>query len=125
MHRKHNVGAELLIETAAFALPARKQLTELIEGIYKEHYRELFIHLILSGCSPADAEEYLQEGFLRLVGALREGKSVTSPKNWLLRVLHNIRFDERVKTSRFVALDLNDPDEQLGRSARIDATPES
>src|SRR5262252_1162046 len=99
MHPGHITGAELAADTSALTLTPRKQLSDVIEAIYKEHYRDLQIYLLISGCSVADAEELLQDAFLRLVRVLRGGKSVENPKHWLLRVLHNIRFDQRRRTS--------------------------
>ena len=125
MHPSHGYGAELAAETGAFTVRARKQLADVIEALYKEHYRDLRVYLLLSGCSTRDAEEFLQDAFLRLVRLLRGGKSIENPKHWLLRVLHNIRSDERLRTSRLVALEKSDVAEILSRRATGGLTPEA
>jgi RNA polymerase sigma factor (sigma-70 family) len=115
MHPTHTFGAEVATETDAFTLRTSKQPADVIELIYKEHYRELQVCLRLSGSRAADAEEFLQDAFLRLVRRLRRGKPVENTKHWLIRVLHNIRFDERLRMSRFVMLDGSDIAEILDR----------
>jgi len=125
MRPAHITGAELSTETGALTLTTRKHLADVIEAIYKEHYRELQIYLLLSGCSASDAEELLQDAFLRLVRVLRSGKSVENPRHWLLRVLHNIRFDQRRRTSRLVVLDASDIAEILDRKAPSGLSPET
>jgi DNA-directed RNA polymerase specialized sigma24 family protein len=43
-------------------------------------------HLILSGSSAPEAEDLIQEGFLRLFRHLGSGQKVDNPRSWLLRV---------------------------------------
>ena len=48
-----------------------EQLAGYVTGLYEEHYAGLFRHLILSGSTAAEADDLIQEGFLRLFpGAL-------------------------------------------------------
>ncbi len=82
---------------------ARGQLAETVEEIYHSCYHDLLRYLLLSGCDEADAKEFLQEGFLRMVRHLKQGRTLAVPKHWLLRVLHNIRCNEYQRTARYVA----------------------
>ena len=125
MQRGSNPGVGLAIGACALPVPSCTELPDVIEGIYKDHYRDLYVYLLLSGCDPADAEEFLQEGFLRLLRLFQNGKSVTNAKHWLIRVVHNIRFDERQRNSRFVTLGANDLDECFSRVAQPRLSPEA
>ena len=54
-----------------------------MESLYEEYY--LYRFLLLQGCRPNDAGDYLQESFLRLLRFLKRGDRVDKPKSWLLR----------------------------------------
>ena len=60
---------------------------------------------MLSGSSASEADDLIQEGFLRLFRYLAGGHNVENPKSWLMRVLHNIRIDEVRKHKREFALE--------------------
>ncbi len=72
----------------------------LVEDLYGEHYADLHRYLLLDGCQPADADDYVQESFLRLCRFLEQGNTVHRPKSWLIRVLHNIRTDDTRREHR-------------------------
>jgi RNA polymerase sigma-70 factor (ECF subfamily) len=72
---------------------------EIVARIYALHATSLHRYLLLSGCQPADADELLQEAFLRLFRALRQGEQLENPKAWLIRVLQNLRTDKARKES--------------------------
>jgi RNA polymerase sigma-70 factor (ECF subfamily) len=82
-----------------------EQLAAYVSGLYEEHHSNLLRHLILSGSTEAEAEDLIQEGFLRLFRHLGSGQQVDNPRSWLLRVLHNLRIDEFRKHKREFALD--------------------
>ncbi|MEI9975876.1 MAG: sigma-70 family RNA polymerase sigma factor, partial [Ignavibacteriota bacterium] len=103
----------------------RRKPAEIVEDAYRTHYRELFRYLLLSGSDEADAREFLQEGFLRMVRHLKEGKTIDTPKHWLLRVLQNLRSSEYQRTSRYVAVDANDLEAILNRLAAEAPDPEA
>lgn len=103
----------------------RNQLVRVVEEIYRECYQDLLRYLLLSGCDGADANDFLQEAFLRMVQQLKQGKPIESPKYWLLRVLRNIRYDEQHRASRYVAVDAGDLESILNRSASQQPSQES
>lgn len=82
-----------------------EQLAGYVSGLYEEHYGGLFRHLILSGSTAAEADDLIQEGFLRLFRHLGSGHQVDNPRWWLLRVMHNLRIDEARKRKREFTLD--------------------
>ena len=82
-----------------------EQLAGYVSGLYEEYHRGLSRNLILSGSSAAEADDLIQEGFLRLFRHLGSGRQVDNPRSWLLRVVHNLRIDEIRKHKREFALD--------------------
>ena len=110
---------------AGMALGARKELPELVEQLYHDHYRPLYNYLRLSGCSPSDADEFLQTAYLRLVRLLRDGKSIEKPRNWFLRVLHNIRHDEKERAARFSTMEADSLETILHKKAFFGSNPET
>jgi RNA polymerase sigma-70 factor, ECF subfamily len=65
-----------------------------VEAFYEQHYDSLYRFLILSGCPPDAAPDYLQEAFIRLYKAVKEGSRIERPQSWLVRVLHHLRVNE-------------------------------
>jgi RNA polymerase sigma-70 factor, ECF subfamily len=65
-----------------------------VEAFYEQHYHSLYRFLILSGCPADEAPDYLQEAFIRLYKAVRDGSRIERPQSWLVRVLHHLRINE-------------------------------
>jgi RNA polymerase sigma-70 factor (ECF subfamily) len=91
----------------------KTELLRYVEGLYDEHYLSLYRFLLLQGCQPNDADDYLQESFLRLLRFLKRGDKVDKPKSWLLRVLHNLQIDEARRLKRVDASGLTGMEDQL------------
>ena len=70
------------------------------EHVYAEHHASIYRYLVLTGSAPPDAEELVQEAFLRLFRFLQVGRKVDRPKNWLISVVHNLRSDQWQKENR-------------------------
>jgi RNA polymerase sigma-70 factor (ECF subfamily) len=79
---------------------AHMELADRIEQLFEEYYEGFYRYLVLSGCSPADADEFIQEAFLRLFAYLKEGGRVENHRNWLVRVVNNLRADEGRRIQR-------------------------
>jgi RNA polymerase sigma-70 factor, ECF subfamily len=97
MSGQWNIGGEgtaIPLEIREFAASAQMELTDHVDRLYEEHYETLYRYLILTGSSRVDADEVVQEAFLRLLRAAAAGSAIREPRNWLLRVCHNIRRDE-------------------------------
>jgi len=82
-----------------------EELAEYVSGLYEHHYSTLYRYLILSGSTAPEADDLIQEGFLRLFRHLGSGQQVDNPRSWLLRVLHNLRVDEIRRHKHELALD--------------------
>jgi RNA polymerase sigma-70 factor (ECF subfamily) len=73
--------------------------------LYEEHHGALYRHLVLSGATSAEAEDLIQEAFLRLFRHLGSGQQVDKPYSWLVSVVHNLRIDHLRKRKREFELD--------------------
>ena len=91
---------DLPINLQGVSLPTLK---EIVEKLYEDHSEGLYRYLVLSGSLESDARDLLQEGFLRLWEHLNGGDRIERPRNWLIRVLHNLRVDAIRVSSREVA----------------------
>ena len=87
-----------------------------VEDLYGEHYAGLHRYLLRTGCQPADADDYVQESFLRLCRFLEQGHTVHKPKSWLIRVLHNIRTDDTRREHRVSTRALADLESQIAKA---------
>lgn len=80
-------------------------LVEFVEGLYGEHYDRLYRYMLRCGCSESQADDFVQEAFLRLFRFLKQGNTIEKPKYWLLRVLRNIQIDDGRIHSHEASLD--------------------
>lgn len=88
------------LEIQGVAVPTRREFRAQLDQLYDEHYGPVYRYLVLTGSSPADADDLLQEAFTRLLRLLLNGQRVEKPRNWLLRVCHNLRIDEARREER-------------------------
>jgi RNA polymerase sigma-70 factor, ECF subfamily len=96
------VAADLAME-----IPASKErpgLLQLVEALYQEHYDAMYRYLVLTGSTAADADEFIQEAYLRMLQTLQRGEGIRSPRHWLFRVVHNLREDWRRQAGRPTAV---------------------
>ena len=77
--------------------------TDRVSVAYEQHYQALYRYLLLTGSSPDEAQDIIQQGFIRLIQILQDGDPVDQPKSWLMRVVHNIRVDRYRKKKREIA----------------------
>jgi RNA polymerase sigma-70 factor (ECF subfamily) len=77
---------------------------QFVADLYAVHANSLHRYLLLTGSRPADADELLQDAFLRLFRCLREGEQVEKPKAWLIRTLQNLRTDRARRESGHISL---------------------
>jgi RNA polymerase sigma factor (sigma-70 family) len=96
-----------------------------VERLYEEHYDSLYRYLVLTGSDAADADELVQEGFLRLIEGLLSGLVVDNPKHWLFRVLLNLRVDRNRKAWRHSQLAERIVLADEARMAEVMPTPET
>lgn len=68
-------------------------LESLVVALYREHAAGLMRYALTFTPSRELAEDAVQECFLRLFVALRDGREIANPKPWLYRVLRNLLLD--------------------------------
>jgi len=95
--------------------PSRSQF----ETLYNERRTEIYRYILTLRLPAANAQELVQEAFLRLFQAIESGTSIGNPRAWLFRVAHNLAVDERNRQALAVeqadstyltALDLDTPE---------------
>lgn len=81
------------LEPALCDFAAPESTRSRVERYFVQHYSSVLRYLVFSGSPKADAEDILQETFLRLYGELLKGKTPNNLRNWLFRVSYNLRID--------------------------------
>lgn len=82
-------------------------ITELFTRAYEEHTDALLRHCLKQGASRDDAEEYVQEAFLRTWEYLRTGRRVTYWKTFLYEIVDHVMVDaSRRRKGPTLSLDL-------------------
>jgi RNA polymerase sigma factor (sigma-70 family) len=118
------VPADLPSTGEWYSLQGPEDLRVQVEKLYEDTYAGLFRYLIHSRVRHADADEFIQEAFLRFYRAIKSGGRIDKPRNWLLRVLHHIRVDETRRGLRNLDFDVVDRN-VLDDHVEPSATPEA
>lgn len=63
---------------------------EQILRFYREMRVSLYSYLVCVGLRPQDADDILQDAFLRLHRQIRSGEHISEPRAWLFRVARNL-----------------------------------
>lgn len=63
---------------------------EQILRLYREVRLPLYSYLVCVGLRPQDADDILQDSFLRLHRQIRSGEHISEPRAWLFRVAKNL-----------------------------------
>ncbi len=64
-------------------------LQERVTRLFEEARDDVYRYLLTLGLHPPQAQEAVQEVFLRLYTALKKGEEIASPRGWIFRVAHN------------------------------------
>jgi RNA polymerase sigma-70 factor (ECF subfamily) len=64
-------------------------LQERVSQLFEEARDDVYRYLLTLGLHPPQAQEAVQEVFLRLYAALKKGEEISSPRGWIFRVAHN------------------------------------
>jgi RNA polymerase sigma-70 factor (ECF subfamily) len=78
---------------------SRKSREELVSAAFEQLRGRLYRHVLLLTRSREEAEEIVQDGFLKLHTHVVMGKSIDNVRAWLFRVAHNSAID-RGRTTR-------------------------
>jgi RNA polymerase sigma-70 factor (ECF subfamily) len=81
-------------------------------------------YLMCAGASPADADEAVQESFLRLYQHLKKSGDLSNLRGWVFQVARNYLRDERKSARRQRSVPLDDAMERQGRFADPRGSPE-
>ncbi len=106
--------------TAAAAETAREEALRWFDEL-REPLRR---YLVCSGANPADADEAVQEGFLRLYQHLRKGGDRSNVRAWVFQVARNCMRDSRKSAHRQRTVPLNESMEREGRFRDPGGDPE-
>lgn len=115
------------IEGRAFGVFSREERRNLsqrrqIVDLYDELRSPLWGYLICMGLTPQEADDVIQDTFLRLVRFLQDGGHLKSHRSWIFRVAHNLSVNLQKRERRLVAESEDDGAIDLARVGV--ATPE-
>src|SRR5205814_10448012 len=86
--------------------PSGTRLEEDVLHLFEEVRDPLLRYLLFTGAAAENAEEVVQETFLRLFEHLQKGKSRSNLRGWIFRVAHNLAAKQRrsalVENSHFI-----------------------
>jgi RNA polymerase sigma-70 factor (ECF subfamily) len=95
-------------------------LQDQVARLYEETREDVYRYLLTLGLHPPQAQEAVQEVFLRFYVTLRKGEKIESPRGWLFRVAHNLGLKTRTKQDAHPPFD----PELEGRLAGKELDPE-
>jgi RNA polymerase sigma-70 factor (ECF subfamily) len=93
-----SLPASLVTDEGQTALSVEEQITGLFDTFRIPIYR----YLVCTHISPEDADEIIQETFLRLYVQLHGGNRIENLKGWMFRVAHNLGVNG-IKSRKHVA----------------------
>jgi RNA polymerase sigma-70 factor, ECF subfamily len=108
-----------------FSREERGKLTQRVQivDLYDELRSPLYGYLICMGLTPQEADDVIQDTFLRLVRFLQDGGQLRSHRSWIFRVAHNLGVNLQKRERRLVAE--ADDDGAIERAkASVVTTPE-
>jgi RNA polymerase sigma-70 factor (ECF subfamily) len=72
-------------------------LQEQVSQLFEEARDDVYRYLLTIGLYPPQAQEAVQEVFLRLYTTLRKGEEIQNPRAWIFRVAHNLGLKIRAR----------------------------
>jgi len=72
-------------------------LQEQVSQLFEEARDDVYRYLLTVGLYPPQAQEAVQEVFLRLYTTLRKGEEIQNPRAWIFRVAHNLGLKIRTR----------------------------
>jgi RNA polymerase sigma-70 factor (ECF subfamily) len=71
------------------------ELQDRVAKLFEEAREDIYRYLLTLGLHPPSAQEAVQEVFLRLYTALKNGEDIQNPRGWVFRVAHNYGLKQR------------------------------
>jgi RNA polymerase sigma-70 factor (ECF subfamily) len=96
-------------------------LQEQVSQLFEEARDDVYRYLLTLGLFPPQAQEAVQEVFLRLYTTLRKGEEIQNLRAWVFRVAHNLGLKIRAKQHSELPFD---PEIGVRYTAQTD-TPET
>src|SRR5580765_2293757 len=86
-------------QLVSIVLPERNggSLQEQVARLFEESREDVYRYVLTLGLHPPQAQEAVQEVFLRLYATLRKGENIQSPRAWVFRVAHNLGLKIRAR----------------------------
>ena len=72
-------------------------LQEQVAQLFEESREDVYRYLLTLGLHPPQAQETVQEVFLRLYAELKKGEDIRNARAWVFRVAHNLGLKTRAK----------------------------
>jgi len=92
-------------------VPVRDQA---FENLYRHYVKDVYHYALALLRNPADAEDVTQTTFLNAYRAWQRGQEIEKPRNWLIKIAHNVARSRYARASRRVKeVPLDDHLEQL------------
>jgi RNA polymerase sigma-70 factor (ECF subfamily) len=84
-------------ELVGFLRPEKRisELQDRVAKLFEEAREDVYRYLLTLGLHPPSAQEAVQEVFLRLYTALKNGEDIQNPRGWVFRVAHNYGLKQR------------------------------
>jgi RNA polymerase sigma-70 factor (ECF subfamily) len=93
---------------------------EQIIQLFREIRTPLYSYLVCIGLKPHEADDIVQEAFLRLYCQLESGAKIEEPRAWVFRVARNVSLNMQRVERRMVSETNLDVDENLNVQQRCD-----
>jgi len=97
--------------------PAR--LKTRVLQVFDESRDQLYRYLLCLNLRPEEADDTIQETFLRLYQHLRAGKSESNLRGWLFRVAHNLAMNHHKAESQCPRVDEDDWERAVTEAAAL------
>jgi RNA polymerase sigma-70 factor (ECF subfamily) len=107
---RHISGTDLCVSPTILGQDGQStlKLEERITRMYDALHEPVYRYLLCRSASPVDADDIIQETFLRLYRHLNAGGREDNIRGWVFRVAHNININELKRRERLFS---NAPDE--------------
>jgi RNA polymerase sigma-70 factor (ECF subfamily) len=96
---------------------------ERVIQLFREIRLPLYGYLVCIGLKPHEADDIVQEAFLRLHRQLESGVNIEEPRAWVFRVAHNVSLNAQRVQRRLVPESDLDPKEGSKLEQRCDPEP--
>lgn len=94
---------------------------ERVIRLFREIKTPLYSYLVCIGVKPHEADDIVQEAFLRLYRQLSSGLRIDEPRAWIFRVARNVSLNVQRVERRLVSESDLDPKDDLRLQQRCDA----